>query len=309
MTPDGLPLVVFPSHPSPDRVDWTLQVRASAERYLSRLGSILFRGFRVQTAEDFRRFAGAFGQGLVPAAGSEPLGVTELGHVRARNGAWPLRVWFQCENAPSRGDATWLADGREVFRSLPKKLRARFIDRGLMQVQRFALESAKPDRVSLEAWCRSRELSVEWCPDGSLRTRRRSPVVIAHPLTHELVWFNHAHRRAELEARSCEVVYADGTPIEQTAIDEVRAVFEDVLRVLPWEFGDVLLVDNLITSHRHVAGDGQSELAPATLRGEPCFSLSGSQERLIETPRLGPRRAEPAGCGERAPSASSRPWA
>src|SRR5688572_20885363 len=120
---DRLPLVVFPRLPGADLADHGASLRLTAERYLARLGNILFRGFEVQSTDDLRRFAGGFGTAL-EGAGAPPHELVELGHARAHAGAWPLRAWLSASEAALPG-WTFLADGREVFRALPKSIRAR----------------------------------------------------------------------------------------------------------------------------------------------------------------------------------------
>lgn len=297
---DRLPLVVFPSQPGADAGDQASSLRLTADRYLARLGSILFRGFDVRTPEHFRRFAAGFGTTLERSR-PEAEGLVELGHVGAESGAWPERVWQATDGA--RSGFTLLADGRDVFRALPKSIRTRFVDRGLMQVQRIEL-GAGVERSSIEARCRTAGASVEWSEPGVAVARRRLPAVIAHPLTHELVWLGDV--RAPARAGK-ELVHADGGEIEPSVLEEIEAAFDDVRTVLEWEAGDVLLLDNLIMSHVHVAAEGET-FAPRMLHGEPTFSPSADDVRWVETPRPGPRRVDMSD-SQRVPAQPCRSWA
>lgn len=299
---DRLPLVVFPRLPGADLGNHGASLRLTAERYLPRLGNILFRGFDVQSAEGLRRFAGGFGTALAGAEPHELVELVELGHARAHAGAWPLRTWLSATDAALPG-WTFMADGREVFRALPKSLRARFVDRGLMQVQRITLD-AGTERASLEAVCRASGASVEWLEPGVAITRRRLPAVIAHPLTHELVWLADVLAPAR---EGKELVHADGSVIEASIKDEIEAAFDDVRVVLEWEAGDVLLLDNLIMSHVHVAPEGRV-FTPTLLLDEPTFSPSADDVRWVETPRPGPRRVDVSDA-PRALAAPCRSWA
>jgi hypothetical protein len=69
----------------------------------------------------------------------------------------------------------------------------------------------------------------------------------------------------------------------------------------------VLLLDNLITSHVHVAAEGE-RFAARVLHGEPTFSPSAEDVRWVETPRPGPRRVEVSD-SQRAPAQPCRSWA
>jgi hypothetical protein len=295
---DRLPLVVFPRAPGADLGDHFASLRLTAERYLPRLGSILFRGFGVERGEDLRRFAGG---SAAPLEAATHDGV-ELGHARASCGAWPLRAWL-CATGATLPGWTFMADGREVFRALPKSLRARFVDRGLMQVQRIALE-AGTDRAGFEAAWRTRGASVEWLEPGVALTRRRVPAVIAHPLTHDLVWLADVLAPAR---EGKELVHADGSVIESSIKDEIEAAFDDVRVVLEWEPGDVLLLDNLTMAVVHVAPEGRG-FTPALLLDEATFSPSADDVRWVETPRPGPRRVDVSDA-QRALAAPCRSWA
>jgi TfdA family taurine catabolism dioxygenase TauD len=281
---DRLPLVVFPNLPGAEASDRAPSLRLTADRYLARVGSILFRGFDVNTPDHFRRFAAGFGATLDrPAAESE--GPSELGHLRGAHGAWPLRAWLSAGGGQS--GFTLLADGRDVFRALPRSVRARFVDRGLMQVQRIEL-GAGVERASVEAWCGTNGASVDWSEPGVAIARRRLPAVIAHPATHELVWLGDVRAPARTGKR---LVHADGGEIEPSVLEEIEAAFDDVRSVLEWEAGDVLLLDNLIMSHLHVAAEGD-RFTPRVLHGEPTFSPSREDVRWVEAPPPGPRRVD-----------------
>ena len=100
--------------------------------------------------------------------------------------------------------------------------------------------------------------------EGCVRAKcgRRSAV---HPETRDVVWFNHAHmfhvsnmpasvaeslldRLAEDELPR-NAFYGDGTHIEASILEEIRAVYDEVAVSFPWRPGDVMLLDNFLASH------------------------------------------------------------
>lgn len=293
VTQRELPLVVLPRHPEPEQIDWACQVRCCAQRYLSRLGCILFRGFGVVGAPRLRRFATAFGQPLLPEGSAEEDGAEGRfvdGQVAGRG--WPLWRWLQGGSVGASGTLSRLSDGREVFRHIPKRLRARFMDRGLLYARDFpglgeSTWGAGATVTNLELWWRARGWRCEWQPSGGLRIWQRAVAALPHPITGDVVWFNRAHccaassataqrfRAASPESAPCRVWYADGAPIEEGVLEELRAVFTDLVVSLPWEEGDVLMLDNLVMSHAAPSGAP----APAVLFAQPCFTLPAASAR------------------------------
>ncbi|MYW90732.1 TauD/TfdA family dioxygenase [Amycolatopsis rubida] len=185
---------------------------------------------------------------------------------------WPRYLWFYCETAAPVGGATPLADNRRVGERLDPALFASFAARGVRYVRNYgsgldlswqqAFETEDPKEV--EELCRDQEIDFDWQETGRLRTSQRCPAVVEHPATGTDLWFNQAHLfhtsalSAEVRASLLELgpgqlprqaYYGDGEPIEDAALDEVRAAFEAETVRQPWERGDVLLIDNMLVSH------------------------------------------------------------
>jgi alpha-ketoglutarate-dependent taurine dioxygenase len=117
----------------------------------------------------------------------------------------------------------------------------------------------------VEEYCRKARMTWEWKDGDRLRTRTVRPATVTHPVTGDTIWFNHAHmfhvsnlqpavREALLaEFRDDELprnaFYGDGSPIETSALDEIRGIYEEVALRFDWRQGDVLLLDNFLSSH------------------------------------------------------------
>lgn len=200
---------------------------------------------------------------------------------------WPMKIWFHCVQAAPVGGETPIADSREIFRRVPAPLRERFQERGLMYVRNYGNGLDVPweqvfntsDRAEVEAYCRPRGIVCEWKDDGELRTRQTCQAVARHPRTGDRVWFNQAHlfhvsnlpaetRGSLLEILDEEdlprnVLYGDGSPIEPAALDEVRAVLDEVKVVFPWQGGDVLMLDNMLAAHARTPFEGPRKVVVA----------------------------------------------
>jgi hypothetical protein len=61
--------------------------------------------------------------------------------------------------------------------------------------------------------------------------------------------------------RNC--LYGDGSAIEESALHEICAVYERLEVSFPWQSGDILLVDNVLTAHARNPFAGRRELLVA----------------------------------------------
>ncbi|MGH9361680.1 MAG: TauD/TfdA family dioxygenase, partial [Thermoanaerobaculia bacterium] len=284
-----LPLLIQPAVADVDLVDWARGNLPCLEEGLARHGAILFRGFGLDTVERFERLAGAvtgelFGEyGDLPrdAMGGKVYSSTPYPADRAilfhnessQMDQWPLKQWFFCVVPARRGGETPIADCRRVYRLLDPVLRERFRRHGVMYVRNFTDGLDVPwqdffrtsDRAAVEEACRRAGIDLEWKGGDGLRTRKRTPAVAVHPKTGEEVFFNQiqAHHVSclEPEVRASllslfgeenlprNVLYGDGSPIEDEVMAEVRAAYEQVAVAFPWQQWDVLLLDNMLTAH------------------------------------------------------------
>ncbi len=287
-----LPLVVEPAFDELDPFAWAEHNGESIGERLIEHGAILFRNFRLRTAEDFDRFSRV----LIPrrvnyVEGSSPrLALGEKIYTSTEYPAdqfvsmhnelsyahrWPSRLLFFCETPPQQGGETPIADSRRVLALLDPALGRRFAERGVCYLRNLhggrgaglswqtVFETA--DRETVESYCREGEIEFRWKEDGGLWTRQRRPAVRTHPATGEALWFNqvdqwHPSNLAPDVARvllaSCReselpiyATYGDGTPFAGSELDEVREAFRQALVAFPWQRGDALLVDNMLTAH------------------------------------------------------------
>ncbi|MEH3117454.1 MAG: alpha/beta fold hydrolase [Methylorubrum populi] len=200
---------------------------------------------------------------------------------------WPMKIWFYCQQAASEGGETPIADSRAIYRAVPQSIRDRFAADGLMYVRNYGngLDVAwsqvfgTEDRRSVEAYCESHGITCEWKPDGELRTRQVCQGVAAHPVTGEPVWFNQAHlfhvSNLEPEVRSTlldiveeedlprNVFYGDGSPIPDEDLAAIRAVLAAHTIVFPWQTGDVVMLDNMLTAHARTPFKGPRKVVVA----------------------------------------------
>ena len=186
---------------------------------------------------------------------------------------WPMKIWFFCTKSAEQGGETPIADSRVVFNRINLKIRERFQRKKVMYVRTYGHGLDLPwqnvfqteSKSKVEDYCRSVGIEVEWKEDNCLKTRHVCQAVAVHPKTGEMVWFNQAHlfhvsslkpeiRESLLSMFNEEnlprnVYYADGSPIEASALDEIREIYQQEAVIFPWRQGDILMLDNMLTAH------------------------------------------------------------
>jgi len=202
----------------------------------------------------------------------------------------PQHLYFTCAVPPERGGETPLADCRKVRARLAPEVRERFREKRWMYVRnldgRFGLPwpvvFQTEDRAEVEAYCRAQDIEIEWRADGGLRTRQVRPAELVHPQTGEGAWFNHItffhvttlppfiRERLLGELREDDLpnntYYGDGSAIEAETLDALRAAYRDECVMFPWQRGDVLLIDNILTAHARQPFRGPRQIHAAMAR-------------------------------------------
>lgn len=284
-----LPLVIRPAAEGVDLAAWAADHHAWIEEHLWRHGGLLFRGFGIRSEAEFERFAGAictelFGEygdlpperpgGKIYKSTPYPADKPILFHNESSHThRWPMKQWFCCVLPSQEGGETPVIDCRVAWHRVDRGVVERLERLGLRYVRNFTegLDVRWQDffrtacRDEVEACCTRAGIGFEWLPNGGLRTRQQAPAVLRHPRTGDAVFFNqiqlhHASCldpsvRASLEALfgfeglPRNVHYGDGSPIEDEVVRHIGAVYDEIAVAFPWEAGDVLMVDNMLTAH------------------------------------------------------------
>ena len=285
----SLPLLIEPAVEGLNLPQWATNNRDLIHDRLQRHGGILFRGFKLSSVDEFELLLRALVGDLLeysyrstprtqvsgriytsteyPAHQTIPLH-NEMSYTRA----WPMTLgFFSVEVAPEGGE-TPIADSRRVFNLIDPEIRDRFARKQVMYVRNYgdALDLSwqnvfqTEDRAEVEAYCRNAGIEFEWKNENELSTRQVCQAIATHPRTGESVWFNQAHlfhvsslepeiRASLLSSAGGEpprnACYGDGSPIEEDALEEIRAAYAKEMVVFSWQKHDVLLLDNMLAAH------------------------------------------------------------
>lgn len=199
---------------------------------------------------------------------------------------WPHNLYFFCAKAAATGGETPLADSATVLDRLPADLVRRFEERGVLYTRTYRTGMGlswqegfqTEDKADVEAYCAKHGIETRW-EDDVLLTRHRRPAVVAHPVTGKRVWFNQASlfhvsalpkdvREGLLEICGEDrlprnAYYGDGTPITADEVATIGAAFEESTLAEPWDTGDVMMIDNLLTSHGRKPFTGERKVLVA----------------------------------------------
>ena len=301
MQPPGLlPLVIQPSMAHVDLANWTRSSGTFIEEKLLHHGAILFRGFGINTPQEFEQCALSICPKLFNENGEHPRETISANvytpvfyppdkqllwhNENSFNYQWPGKIWFACVKPADRGGETPIVDSRRVFQAIAPETRERFIERKIMYSRNYGEGTGlswqtvfqTSEKAEVESYCRRIEMEFEWKAGDRLRTRCVRPAVINHPKTKEPVWFNQAQHwhpscldettRSSLLSlfpeedlpRNC--YYGDGSPIEDSVMAEICAVYKELEVCFPWRTGDVLLLDNMLTAHGRNSFVGERKL-------------------------------------------------
>lgn len=198
--------------------------------------------------------------------------------------SWPRKIWFYSVKAAAQGGETPIADSRKVYQRIPPAVQDLFRDKGVMYVRNYGAGLDLPwqnvfntdDAAEVERHCDAAGIEYEWRGGDRLRTRQTCAAIRQHPETGEALWFNQAHlfhvsslrpelRQSLLEDLTEEELprnayYGDGTPIADADLAEIRRAFDEVEVAFPWEEGDLLLLDNMLTAHGRRPFEGQRKV-------------------------------------------------
>ncbi len=283
------PLVAKPAVADVDIADWAKNNREFIEAKLLQHGGILFRGFIGPVVSAFEEFAlsicselfGEYGDlpregvsGKVYGSTPYPADKAILFHSESSHlHRWPMKIWFFCVQPAQQGGETPIVDCRKIYQLLDPKLREKFAQKQIMYVRNYTdgLDVSwkdffqTEDKSVVEEYCRQAGMEFEWKAGNNLRTRKIRPAIAKHPKTKEMVFFNQlplhhiscldAATRASLlsvfgeENLPRNVYYGDGTPIEDSVMEEIQAVYAQAAVSFPWQAGDILMLDNMLAAH------------------------------------------------------------
>jgi alpha-ketoglutarate-dependent taurine dioxygenase len=199
----------------------------------------------------------------------------EMAYLRS----WPDRLVFFCRKPAESGGETIIGDMREFTRRMPVQIRDQLEQRGLRGVRNFVppgqgrgeVADARDgiawdesfgttDRKEVEALCAERGLEPVWRDDGGLVVITQLKAFTTHPITQDHVYhcFVHTNHRDPVSGKltykmdgplATGYTYGDGSLMPLKDEQALLDLMDDVTVCWPWQAGDIMIVDNVLTAH------------------------------------------------------------
>jgi alpha-ketoglutarate-dependent taurine dioxygenase len=224
LNPQKLPLVIE-AEPKNRSLQFLLDLaKAEKDFFLAEMlkyGALLFRGFDVRTADEFREFVRGFSEKefFNYAGGASPRSAVqenvynsteyppdlalELHNELSYSRKYPRHLYFFCETAPAQGGETTLGDSRRIRQEIRPEIVELFKTKGVLYERYLRAETGfgyswqeafeTADRQKIEDICRAMSADFDWQENDCLRLRQVCPATAEHPETGAEVWFNQAH--------------------------------------------------------------------------------------------------------------------
>ncbi|KAH7685248.1 Clavaminate synthase-like protein [Dioscorea alata] len=274
-----------------DLVEKVKKEKEKLSECLSDYGAILFRGFKVESGEEFEKVVESFGWDEFPYEGAAdrnkvasriytaneaPLHVfINFHHEMALIRKFAPKIFFYCLEPAPEGGETAIVRSDVIVEEMEKKV-PEVVEKLTGEGFKFVLHTKVPykhgndddsddttvwqrmlkTKDKLEAQKRALETlacnAVKFNEDGTAEFTY-GPMNPIKEFNGKRVWFNTilGYQTSERDGR---VAFTDGTSIPTAATDTYSAVLEANCVDIKWLKGDVLLVDNLAVQHARRVG-------------------------------------------------------
>nr|BFF38233.1 TauD/TfdA family dioxygenase [Tenacibaculum mesophilum] len=305
----SLPKVII-AQPGENKLsDWFEKNKEELNKELNEHGVILFRGFDIDNADDFEDFLNVLDNTPIPYMfRSSPRTALDQSGKNIYNSTfyhnefdillhnessysrnWGMKIIFCCLQPPLKGGVTPIADSRKVLTSLPKELREKFEEKGVLYYRKLKKDFGMSwqesfqteDKEEVKNICDEFDIRYKFVGEDELHLKWHKPAIYKHPETNDSVWFNHVYffnkysRYKELGLSYDENIskdfvvnntyFGDGTAITAEEYLQIKKAYEENTCSIPYKKGDVLFIDNMLASHGRTPYEGERLIATAIL--------------------------------------------
>lgn len=281
-------------------IDWAEEHKEEIDFWLKEKGALLLRGLSLTSSMQFGKMLEVlFGESLLQYNHRSTPRTELRGNIytateyhseqlivqhneQAYTNEWPMRIGFFCLLPSDKGGETPIADSRRIYEEIPKVIREKFTEKGLMYVRNYSnldlswTEVFNTDDPKVVGnYCQENGIEYQWKSDNGLKTSQKLPAIARHPSTGEQLWFNQAHlfhvsaleqsvRHGLLsmgkENLPRNVYFSDGSDIPDEDLAVIREVYQRCKVRFLWKRGDLMLLDNMLFSHGREPFSGERRI-------------------------------------------------
>ncbi|KAK1290093.1 Clavaminate synthase-like protein [Acorus calamus] len=258
------------------------------ESLLRSSGAVVLRGFPVSTAAEFDGAVEAFGYEELPYVGGAAPRTNVVGRVFTANESppdqkipfhhemaqvpeYPSKLFFYCEVEPQKGGETPIVLSHVIYERMKEKY-PEFVEKlegkGLIYTRILGAgdDPSSPigrgwqstfltkDKSTAEERAARLGMKLEWMEDGVKTIMGPIPAVKYDENRGRKIWFNSmvAAYTGWKDVRNDPikaVTFGDGTPLPAEIIEDCLKILEEESVAIPWQKGDIMLIDNLAVLH------------------------------------------------------------
>lgn len=199
------------------------------------------------------------------------------------------KIIFCCIREPDTNGETPIADNRRILANLSSTLRQKFETKGILYKRNLSPFIGMPWQEVFQT--KSKEAVIKDCTenkidflfegDDILHLKWTKEAIITHPVSGEQTWFNHAYFFSKYSLFDemgikgdsdlpehllpYDTNFGDGTPISYDEYCEVKSSYDQETIYFPWRKGDMLFLDNMLTSHGRNSFTGNRQIVVSML--------------------------------------------
>ncbi len=284
---------------NPTFVQWQKQNAGKIDELLFEFGAILFENASVITPHDLESFICNTGSKLFGHNGEHeyvndsevvqtpvfyPNQYKILWHnENSFHLRWPGKIAFACIQPSITGGETTLVDCRQVLNRMDSGVRKRFEEKEVTYIRRyvrgFGLSFEKTfgvkSKQEAEEFCKKNALEFTWHGD-ILETKAKRKAIVKHPITEQSCFVAQGHhwhssmlkddvKKALISVYGYDMLpreftFGDDEKIDDSIMQELSGIYEELEFSRPWNKGDLIFLDNVLVAHARNPYEGERQL-------------------------------------------------